>query len=310
MFDNVEFHDVVATSSDVHNECLYTQSPGLTVRNSTFRDCATMDMMITRGFWWDQPRYGGLTIENNVFGHSRNGSGWHVFGLLLHGQMGQFIDARVVNNTFETLVGGFTTTDITGATSGVWANNIGGGWDCLPGMTFAGNVGKKCGASDVAVSPSSSCGPPSCGTATTMPVGWVNPPGTTSTCGSTSPAINAGSATACAGARPRRQRAAAARPTPGLRVHRRNADPDPDRYGDADPDGHGRPGHDAADRAAGPDRRQPHADHDQPQLAIRRVTTSVSPATASTTARRASARRARRSTWSAVSRAAPTTRWA
>ena len=45
-------------------------SPGLTVRNSTFRNCATMDLMITRGFWWGQPPYGGLTLENNVFGHS------------------------------------------------------------------------------------------------------------------------------------------------------------------------------------------------------------------------------------------------
>ena len=41
-----------------------------------------------------------------------------------------------------------------GSASGVWANNIGGGWDCLPGITYRGNVGKKCDASDVAVSPS------------------------------------------------------------------------------------------------------------------------------------------------------------
>ena len=37
-----------------------------------------------------------------------------------------------------------------GPDSGVWANNIGGGWQCLPGVTYRGNVGKKCDASDVA----------------------------------------------------------------------------------------------------------------------------------------------------------------
>ena len=86
-----------------------------------------------------------MTLENNVFAHSTNGSDprWHYYGFLVHGNMGQLKDARIVNNTFETPVGGVTTEDIDSA-SGVWANNIGGGWDCLPGMTFRGNVGKKC----------------------------------------------------------------------------------------------------------------------------------------------------------------------
>ena len=268
-----------------------------------------MDMMITRGFWWDQPRYGGLTIENNVFGHSRNGSGWHAFGLLLHGQMGQFIDARVVNNTFETLVGGFTTTDITGATSGVWANNIGGGWDCLPNMTFAGNVGKKCGASDVAVSPSSSCGPPSCGTATTMPVGWVNPAGYDFHLRNTSVAINAGSATH-APARDRDGNTRSGAPDAGAYEYAgATPTPTPTATATATPTA-----------TAGPDTTPPSVPQGltvgtarRPRSAsagIPRATTSASPATASTTAPRASERRARRSTWSAVSRAEPTMRWA
>ena len=165
------------------------------MRNSTFVRCATMDMMVTRGFWWDQPRYGGLIIENNVFTHSMNGSGWHVFGFLVHGQMGQLINSRVVNNTFETLVGGMTSQDLTmGAANTIWANNIGSGWDCVTGATFAGNVGRKCAASDVAVSPSSSCAPPACSIATTMPVGWVNPAQLNFRLNAGSPAINAGSA--------------------------------------------------------------------------------------------------------------------
>ena len=35
----------------------------------------------------------------------------------------------------------------------MWANNIGGGWECIPGVTYAGNVGKACGGQDKAVSP-------------------------------------------------------------------------------------------------------------------------------------------------------------
>src|SRR6202008_4485951 len=58
VIDNVVFHDV-------------SQAPGLTVRNSTFTNCATMDLFIVRGDWWGQQPYGDVTLENNVFGHSR-----------------------------------------------------------------------------------------------------------------------------------------------------------------------------------------------------------------------------------------------
>ena len=195
VFDNVEFHDVLQIGDGVHNECLYSASPGLTVRNSTFRNCATMDLMVTRGFWWGQPTYGGVTLENNVFAHSTNGQDprWHAFGFLVHGEMGQLTNARIVNNTFETRTGGVTNAEIDSA-SGVWANNIGGGWDCLPGMTYAGNVGKKCGASDVAANPASSCGPPACPSSSTAAVGWTNPAQFDFTLTAGSPAIGAASA--------------------------------------------------------------------------------------------------------------------
>jgi len=176
VIDNVEFHDVYQDGDGIHNECLFSMTPGIVIRNSTFRNCATMDMMVTRGDWWGQPTYGGVTLENNVFAHSTNGRDprWHAYGFLVHGNMGQLTNARIVNNTFETRTGGVTNAEINTA-GGVWANNIGGGWECLPGMTYAGNVGKKCGASDVAVSPSSSCAPPACPSSSTMPVGWVDP---------------------------------------------------------------------------------------------------------------------------------------
>jgi hypothetical protein len=195
VFDNVRFHDVYQDGDGIHNECLFTESPGLTVRNSTFTNCATMDMMIVRGDWWGQPSYGGITLVNNVFAHAVNGRDprWHYYGLVLHGNMGQLTDARIVNNTFENWVGGITTVEV-GSASGVWANNIGGGWDCLPGMTYAGNVGKKCAGSDVDVWPSGSCAPPSCSNPHTMAVGWLDPAHYDFRLTSPSPAIGAASA--------------------------------------------------------------------------------------------------------------------
>jgi hypothetical protein len=134
-----------------------------------------MDMMVTRGSWWGQPAYGGLTLENNVFGHSVNGRAphWHYYGFLLHGNMGRLTGVRIVNNTFETDVGGVTRDEV-GAASGVWANNIGGGWDCLRGMTYRGNVGKRCSGSDRSASPDTSCAPPTCPGVRIAPMGWVN----------------------------------------------------------------------------------------------------------------------------------------
>jgi hypothetical protein len=192
VIDHVEFHDVLHTSDGVHNECIFSQSPGLTIRNSTFRNCATMDVSLNRGDWWGQPPYGGVTLENNVFGHSTlDTTGWHHYGLAWF--IDAFANARVVNNTFENAVlidenniGG-------GPYSGVWANNIGGGWECLPGVTYRNNVGKTCHASDRAVSPASACGPPNCSSVRMIPVGFVDPAGFNFRLRPGSPAIDAAS---------------------------------------------------------------------------------------------------------------------
>ena len=191
VIDNVEFHDVLQRTDGVHNECVYSQAPGLVIRNSRFSNCATMDLFIKRGDWWGQPPYGGVTLENNVFGHSVNGSGWHYYSL--YWASDRFEDVRVVNNTFETAV----ILDGIGSApySGVWANNVGGGWDCLPGVTFRNNVGTKCDGSDTALSPSSSCAPPACGSTSTVPVGWADPAHFDFHLTSGSPAIGAASAT-------------------------------------------------------------------------------------------------------------------
>ena len=193
VIDNVVFHDVRQVGDGVHNECIMAHAPGITIRNSTFTNCATMDISLGKGDWWGQQPYGNVTLENNVFGRSTNGgTGWHYYGLAWF--VGKFENARVVNNTFENEVRMEDQHVGPGPYSGVWANNIGGGWQCLPGVTYAGNVGKKCGASDRALRPSTSCGPPACPSLRTMPVGWVDPAANDFRLRPGSRAVDAGSA--------------------------------------------------------------------------------------------------------------------
>ena len=147
IFDHYDFYDVRATGSQVHNECVYSNGPHLTVRNSHFWNCATMDLFITRGTWWGQPAYGGITLVNNVFEHTYTDTPgqWHYFTVGVHADMGQLSEWRVVNNTFETPV---NSSGLPGPGT-TWANNL-GSWDCHRGATFSHNVGKKCASSDKA----------------------------------------------------------------------------------------------------------------------------------------------------------------
>lgn len=178
-FVNFNFHDVRVTGSSVHNECVYSDGPNLTVRRSHFWNCATMDLFITRGDWWGQPAYGGVTIENNVFEHSTMEGlrSWHHYGLLFGGQLAfdgaPLHNLKVRYNTFEQAVSLISSFRATGASE--WVGNLGGGWDCIPGMRFRFNVGTKCSATDRSVSPASSCGPPACSTRRTAAQRWVNP---------------------------------------------------------------------------------------------------------------------------------------
>jgi hypothetical protein len=170
-FDNFFFHDVVVTHSAIHNECVFSLGPRLTIRNSRFASCATMALYVTRGDWWGQPAYGGVTLVNNVFGHTTNTEGagsWHYYSLVASGVLGEIRNWRVINNTFETPVGG----DLP-APGTIWANNL-GSWDCFSGGSYSGNVGKKCAAGDKSVSPAASCGRPACPTPVQARLGWVD----------------------------------------------------------------------------------------------------------------------------------------
>jgi hypothetical protein len=195
-FVNYDFHDVRVTGSQIHNECVYSSGPNLTVKRSHFWKCPTMDLFITRGTWWNQPAYGGVTIENNVFEHStmEEPGSWHYYGLLFGGQLREggapLANLKVRYNTFEQAVGlerGFRATG-----DSEWVGNVGGGWDCIPGMEFRHNVGQRCSASDKGVSRPSSCGPPGCRTPQTATQGWVNPGKHDFRLKAGAPAVNAG----------------------------------------------------------------------------------------------------------------------
>ena len=132
-----------------------------------------------------QPQYGNVTIENNLFGHTVDGGAggnWHWYGLAWW--LTTLDGARVVNNTFENSVNMDRSTRGTG---GVWANNIGGGWDCVPGVTYAGNVGGV-------QRPGQGRQPSSSTYNQTAPMGWVDPPAFDFHLTASSPAIDAGTA--------------------------------------------------------------------------------------------------------------------
>ena len=195
-FVNFKFHDVRVTGSAVHNECVYSSGPNLTVRRSHFWNCPTMDLFITRGTWWNQPAYGGITIENNVFEHStmEEPGSWHYYGLLFGGQLREggapLTNLKVRYNTFEQAVG--LESGFRAAGDSEWVGNVGGGWDCIPGMQFRHNVGEKCSATDKNVARPSSCGPPACRTPQTATQGWVDPARHNFRLKARAPAINAG----------------------------------------------------------------------------------------------------------------------
>ena len=132
-FLRFKFHDVVATNGTIHNECLYSVGPHLTVKRShSLGDAPYQGPLHYSGTTGPpQAAYGDVTIENNVFEHPRmeDGHGWHYYGLFFGGQFnfdGALLeDMKVRYNTFETAVSLNDTFRAAGSSE--WIGNVGGG---------------------------------------------------------------------------------------------------------------------------------------------------------------------------------------
>ena len=191
-FDNFDFYNAIFQTDGVHMECAYViGADGLVIKNSKFWNCAVMDVFVTRGSWYNAPKYGNLTFENNVFSHPTLGSGWHYYGLAFGDALAYDAAStdgiKVRYNTFENDV--LVDPSITWGGASEWVGNVGGGWPCKSGMNFRYNVGTKCSTSDKAVSPASS-------TQTTVSgQKWANPSTLDFHLTATSPAIDAGDPT-------------------------------------------------------------------------------------------------------------------
>jgi hypothetical protein len=100
-FDGVEFHDAVATRSDVHMECLMANNvQGITIKNSLFRNCAYFGVLISSCCGGTLPPRDVL-LESNVFENSYQWNGQEApCSMMIGGVRIQNLTFR--NNTFET----------------------------------------------------------------------------------------------------------------------------------------------------------------------------------------------------------------
>ncbi len=213
--DNVVFHDAIYRTSGTHMECVYAIGvPGFTIRNSTFRDCAVMDLFFTYGSWWTPlpPAYGNITIENNVFAHSEKdeNGGWHYYSLYVGGlgPNGPLGSGERLGGPQQHLRADRDTSPRRADQAARAGSATSATGDCTPGITYSYNVGKKCGSTDKQVSPASS------NPTTTAALGWINPGANDFHLKPGSPAINAGDPNDFPATRPRRP---PARLSPGRR---------------------------------------------------------------------------------------------
>ena len=106
-YENVFFHDAVMTpagkDAGIHTECMWSNGPNLTVRNSVFRDCAIMDLFLTRGSWYGQANVCCVTLVSNIFWPSErtNNGGVHFYSVLVHDNADSIDRYQVRNNRFD-----------------------------------------------------------------------------------------------------------------------------------------------------------------------------------------------------------------
>jgi hypothetical protein len=146
-FDGVVFHDAVRTQEAVHMECIYAADvQRFTIRNSHFRNCAIMDLFITKLSGVDPQ---DVLIENNFFDKTGSHSGGlskGYYALMVGPAIGTARNIVVRNNSF--LQGmSFQAGSMPGSRV---VNNVGEAGSCRSGLSYGRNVWNdtKCGGSD------------------------------------------------------------------------------------------------------------------------------------------------------------------
>jgi hypothetical protein len=136
-FDGVIFHDAVRQTEGAHLECIYAADVQyFTVRRSQFRNCAIMDLFLTKLSGVD-PR--NVLIENNFFdatGSHANSLSRGYYALMVANHIGVASNYIIRNNSFGQAMaldaGSFNGTRVVG--------NVGPQSDCRSGVSYGYNV--------------------------------------------------------------------------------------------------------------------------------------------------------------------------
>jgi chitodextrinase len=153
VIENNYWHAITVNNSDVHNECMYVDGGNRAVfRGNRFIGCPTMALFFTD--WNGGPAYGGVVVENNVFGHTLDASqGWHVSCSFKIGSGANYqitLNNWLVRyNTFENA----PCVDELPGSGSQWYGNL-GGIACVKAFSYRYNVGQTCGGTgDLTVAP-------------------------------------------------------------------------------------------------------------------------------------------------------------
>ena len=136
-FDGVIFHDAVRQTEGAHLECVYAADvQRFVVRRSQFRNCAIMDLFLTKLSGVDPKN---VLIENNFFdatGSHANGLSRGYYALMVANHIGNASNLTIRNNSFGQAMaldaGSFTATRVVG--------NVGPQSDCRSGVSYGYNV--------------------------------------------------------------------------------------------------------------------------------------------------------------------------
>lgn len=145
LIDGVTFHDVTRTDDSIHVECLLVAGiVGLTVENSTFKNCGVFDLSIGELNGSGPPA--NIVIQNNFFGGSDG-----FFSLDFNTNTTALTNVLIRNNSSSQEM--YLGNDIAQLTNVRVIANVAPyhGYSCDDRISYAYNVwdGARCGATDV-----------------------------------------------------------------------------------------------------------------------------------------------------------------